>query len=154
MDWKNHYQNRKLSAEAAIAKIESHDRVVVGHAAGEPAALVEEMVKQARRFKNVEIVQMVSMGGCDYCQAGMEPHFRHNSLFVGARPGKPFMRAGGIIPLAIFQKSPICFPKALCRGMSFWCNYPPRTSMAIAAWGFRWIIISPPCVIAKSLSPR
>ena len=58
--------------------------MVIGHAVGQPTALIDAMVKNAGNYKNVEIVHMVPMGDSLYCQPGMEEHFRHNSLFVGA----------------------------------------------------------------------
>jgi 4-hydroxybutyrate CoA-transferase len=84
MDWKAEYRAKLMTAEAAVERIRSGDRVVIGHAVGEPTALVNAMVKNAENYKNVEIVHMVPMGDALYCQPGMEEHFRHNSLFVGA----------------------------------------------------------------------
>jgi 4-hydroxybutyrate CoA-transferase len=74
-----------MSCENAIKAVKSGDRVVVGHAAGEPVVLIEELVRQKDRLQNVEIVHMVPMGKCEYCQnEGLEKHIRHNSLFAGA----------------------------------------------------------------------
>ena len=83
MDWKVEYQKKLMTAEAAVDRIKSGDRVVIGHAVGQPTALIDAMVKNAENYKNVEIVHMVPMGDSLYCQPGMEEHFRHNSLFVG-----------------------------------------------------------------------
>ena len=75
--------SKKISPEQAIKFVKSGHRVVVGHACGEPACLVEELIKQKNRLNDVEIVHMVAIGQCSYCQSGMEKHFRHNSLFAG-----------------------------------------------------------------------
>jgi 4-hydroxybutyrate CoA-transferase len=83
MDWREDYQRKKVPVEQALAAVRSGNRVVVGHAAGEPLPLVEEMVRQKDRLRDVEIVHMVALGKCEYCQVGMEKHFRHNSLFAG-----------------------------------------------------------------------
>lgn len=84
MDWQTEYNSKKVSLEKALSAVESGDRVVVGHACGEPAALAAELVRQKERLTDVEIVHMVTVGKCEYCYPGMEKHFRHNSLFVGA----------------------------------------------------------------------
>lgn len=84
MDWKETYRGKLATAEAAVARINSGDRVVTGHAAGEPTTLIEALVKNADRYTDVEIVHMVPMGDALYTQPGMEPHFRHNALFAGA----------------------------------------------------------------------
>lgn len=83
MSWQEIYKNRLVSAEEAVKKIKSGDRVVLGHAVGEPLVLVDAMVKNKDNYENVEIVHMVAMGKGEYTKPGMEPHFRHNALFVG-----------------------------------------------------------------------
>ncbi|MFX1298058.1 MAG: acetyl-CoA hydrolase/transferase family protein [Promethearchaeota archaeon] len=84
MDWKEKYSQKCTSKEEAVSNIESGNRVVFGHAAGEPIVLVDELVKQKERLQNVEIVHMVPLRECQYCLPEMKPHFRHNSLFAGA----------------------------------------------------------------------
>ena len=84
MDWKDHYQERLTTPEAAVQLIRSGDRVVTGHACGEPVVLIEAMVTNAAHLRDVEILHMVPMGPSSYCAEGMEASFRHNSLFAGA----------------------------------------------------------------------
>ena len=83
MDWKTYYETHTETAQQAEERIHSGCRVVVGHACGEPAYLVEAMLNNAQAYENVEIVHMVAMGRAGYCAPEMAPHFRHNALFVG-----------------------------------------------------------------------
>lgn len=83
MDWKLEYNNRLVSKEEAVKHIESGDRVVIGHAVGEPTLIIEAMVANKTQYENVEIVHMVPMGKGEYLEEGMEKHFRHNAIFVG-----------------------------------------------------------------------
>lgn len=69
-----------MSAEEAVNRIKSGDRVVIGHACGEPSYLVDKMVENAAAYRDVEIVHMVAMGKGGYCAPEMSEHFRHNSL--------------------------------------------------------------------------
>lgn len=85
MDWKSYYQAHVISGEEAVSKIRSGDRIVIGHACGEPSFLVETMVRHAEDYQNVEVVHMVAMGECSYAQPGMEKHFRHNAIFAGGK---------------------------------------------------------------------
>ena len=62
MDVKKMYEEKKVTAEQAVKKIKSGDRVVVGHACGEPACLLNAMVDNKDEYENVEIVHMVAMG--------------------------------------------------------------------------------------------
>ncbi len=87
-NWRNLYQHKLKTADEAVKVIQSGDRVVIGHACGEPQALVAAMVKRAPELRDVEIVHMVAMGKAQYAQPGMEASFRHNALFVGASTRK------------------------------------------------------------------
>jgi len=77
------YKSKVITAKQAAMKIKSGDRVVIGHAVGEPTAVIDAMVANCNAYENVEIVHMVAMSKSEYAQPGMESHFRHNSLFVG-----------------------------------------------------------------------
>lgn len=93
MNWMEHYQSHRLSTTEAAGKVQCGDRVLFGHAIGEPSAIIDAMVENREQFHDVEIVHMVGMGKGVYCQPGMEKHFRHNSLFVGA-PGRKAITEG------------------------------------------------------------
>jgi 4-hydroxybutyrate CoA-transferase len=82
--WKKEYQRKSMSAARALEAVQSGQRVVLGHAAGEPRILVQELLRQAGRLRGVEIVHMVPLYGCEYAKAEYCRSFRHNSLFVGA----------------------------------------------------------------------
>ncbi|WP_426350376.1 acetyl-CoA hydrolase/transferase family protein [Alloiococcus sp. CFN-8] len=85
MNWKEIYNERLMSAEDAVKKIKSGDRVVIAHAVGEPCHIVEKMAENNRQYEGVEIVHMVPMGKCSYVNPGMEKSFRHNAIFAGAK---------------------------------------------------------------------
>lgn len=87
-DWRSVYRNKLVTAEQALLAVNSGDRVVIGHACGEPPTLVEALVARAPELRDVEIVHMVAMGPAKYTQPGMEQSFRHNALFVGASTRK------------------------------------------------------------------
>lgn len=84
MNWKEIYNSKLVSADEAVTKIKSGNRVVIGHAVGEPTELINAMVANYEAYKDVELVHMVAMGSGEYTKAGMEKHFRHNAIFVGA----------------------------------------------------------------------
>ena len=88
MNWKEEYADKIVSVQEAVSHVQSGDRIVFSHACGEGQYLTDELVNQAERLENVEIVHMVAMGTAPYCQPGMEKHFRHNALFVGGSTRK------------------------------------------------------------------
>ncbi|MBP2656608.1 MAG: Butanoate coenzyme A-transferase [Firmicutes bacterium] len=87
-NWREIYQEKIVSAKQALAQVKSDDRVVIGHACGEPTVLVNALVDRAAELSNVEIVHMVAMGAAKYAQPGMEKSFHHNALFVGGSTRK------------------------------------------------------------------
>lgn len=83
MNWKDLYKEKLVSATEAASKIKTGDRVVIGHAAGEPQKVVEAMVENWDRFAAVEIAHMIGMGKGEYTKEDMEYSFKHNSFFAG-----------------------------------------------------------------------
>jgi len=102
-----------MSAEAALKQVKDGDRVVVGHACGEPPTLVDALVARAPELKNVEIVHMVAMGPAKYAQPGMEGSFRHNSLFVGAATRKAVSEGRALHTPCFFSEIPRLFNQGI-----------------------------------------
>ncbi len=108
-DWKRDYKNKTKSKEEVIRHIKSGDRVIFAHAAGEPIILVDELVKQKDRLENVEIVHMVPIDEAEYSKPGMEKHFRHNSLFAGAKTRKSIEEGRSDYTPVFFSEIPRLF---------------------------------------------
>jgi len=108
-DWKHKYSKKIMSADEALKKVENNNRVVLGHACGEPATLVDALVARASELRNVEIVHMVAMGPAKYAQPGMEGSFRHNSLFVGATTRKAIAEGRALHTPCFFSEIPRLF---------------------------------------------
>ena len=82
MSWEEIYRSRLTTAAEAVTHIRSGDRVVLGHAAGEPTCLTDAMVRNAAAYRDVEIDHMLVLGDCAYCHPEYAENFRHNALFV------------------------------------------------------------------------
>ncbi|MDQ5987266.1 MAG: Butyryl-CoA:acetate CoA-transferase [Syntrophus sp. SKADARSKE-3] len=108
-DWRQKYSNKIMSADEAVKVVGNNDRVVVGHACGEPPALVEALVARASELRDVEIIHMVAMGPAKYAQPGMEESFRHNSLFVGASTRKAIAGRRAVHTPCFFHEIPRLF---------------------------------------------
>jgi len=77
-------QAKKVTALQAVTEIKDGDRVVIGHACGEPVALTRALGERMTQLRDVETVHMVGMGESLYCAPEASGHIRHNSVFVGA----------------------------------------------------------------------
>lgn len=96
MDWKTKYKDKIVTAEAAVKHIKSGDRVLLGHAVGEPLSLTDAMVANRGQYKDVEITHFVAMGKGEYCLPEMAEHFYHNSCFLGVSTRKAIADGRGI----------------------------------------------------------
>ncbi len=113
MNWKDLYNSKLATAAEAVTHIKSGDRVVFGHACGEPKNIVEAMVKNYEQYKNVEIVHMVAMGKGEYAKPEMAPHFRHNAIFVGGCTRNAIAEGRGDYTPVFFHEVPKLFKKGL-----------------------------------------
>lgn len=113
MDWKKIYNERLMSAQKAVNHIQSGDRVAISHAVGEPSHLIDAMVENWDAYRDVEVVHMVAMGKSAYAQPGMEPHFRHNSLFVGGNTRGTIREGHGDFTPCYFSEIPNLFHRTL-----------------------------------------
>lgn len=82
--WIEIYKNKIVTANEAVSHIKSGNRVMLGHAAGEPFQLVDAMVANYEQYQDVEIIHWVPMGKAEYTRPEMANNFYHNALFVGA----------------------------------------------------------------------
>ena len=106
MSWKEVYQRKCTTADAAVAHVKSGDRVVITHATGESTLLSDALVRRKDSLEGVEIVHMVAMGKAEYCQPGMEKHFRHNSLFLGGSTRQAIADGRGDFTPVYFSEIP------------------------------------------------
>jgi len=113
VDWKTIYSERLTTAEEAVKRIKSGDRVATSHSVGEPTFIIDAMVRNCKAYRDVEIVHMVPMGTSEYAQAGMEEHFRHNSVFVGASTRQTIKDGHGDYTPCYFSQIPNLFHRTL-----------------------------------------
>ncbi|MDD5243992.1 MAG: hypothetical protein PHU49_08240, partial [Syntrophorhabdaceae bacterium] len=78
------YGEKICTAEEAVKRVKSGDRIAFSHACGEPRVLPGELMKRAGELKDVQIVHMVPMGEAPYCKPEYAGSFRHVALFTGA----------------------------------------------------------------------
>ena len=84
MSWMEAFEGRVTTAEQAIAAaVQSGDRIFLTGNCSVPRILMEALVAQAERLKDVEICHALTLGSDDYVAPEMEGHIRANSLFIG-----------------------------------------------------------------------
>ncbi|HCN05031.1 MAG TPA: 4-hydroxybutyrate CoA-transferase [Bacteroidetes bacterium] len=76
--------SRFTTAEEAIAAVQSGNRLYLHSVAAVPHVLISELIRQAPRLKNVEIVHLHTEGPAPYTAPSYADSFRVNCLFIGA----------------------------------------------------------------------
>jgi 4-hydroxybutyrate CoA-transferase len=80
--WDEIYRARRCSAEEAVKVIQSENRVFLSGNCSVPKILKRALVERARTLRNVEIVQVLTIGDSDYVSPEMEGHLRVNTMFI------------------------------------------------------------------------
>lgn len=86
--WRDDYNSKICTAEEAVTCVKSGDTVVLGHACGEPRALVQAMSARYQELERVKVFHRWGIGEAQYIQPGMAGHFRHVSCFAGPQTQK------------------------------------------------------------------
>ena len=73
-----------LSAEKAVERIQSGNRVFLHGSAATPVHLIKALLERHRELQNVELVSITSLGDIDFDRPEFRNSFFFNSLFVSA----------------------------------------------------------------------
>ncbi|HSR48070.1 MAG TPA: acetyl-CoA hydrolase/transferase C-terminal domain-containing protein [Anaerolineales bacterium] len=82
MNWAAQYVSQVTTAEAAVAEIRSGDRVFLTGNCSVPQRLLEALVLHAPKLKDVEMVNVLTIGPAPHADPAMEGHLRVNTLFI------------------------------------------------------------------------
>jgi acyl-CoA hydrolase len=84
MNWLDQYKKKVVSLEEAVSVVKSGDRIFISGNAATPTLLANGLAKRKDELRDVEVNHILVLGEDPLSKPGMENHFRHNSLFVGA----------------------------------------------------------------------
>ncbi len=135
MSWKEDYRKKLTTPEKAVARVRSGDRVVTGHASGEPPKIIEALVAAAESYENVEIVHMVPMGTAAYCGEEYRGHFRHNSLFAGAATRNAIAGGRADFTVTHFSRVPSLFSEKILPVDVTLCMVSPPDAHGFCSFG-------------------
>jgi acyl-CoA hydrolase len=79
----NDYRSRIVSADEAVARVQSGERVYIHNGCAEPVELVQALTRRGPSLLDVEVIHLATMGIADYSLPEYEGHFRTNALFIG-----------------------------------------------------------------------
>jgi len=109
MDLNKLYQSKIVSAEEAVRKIQSGQRVFLTGNCSTPQTVLAALVKHAPNLKDVEICQALSVGPADYVSPEMEGHMRVNTMFISANIRKAVQEGRADFTPVLLSEFPLLF---------------------------------------------
>ncbi len=109
MDLNKLYQSRVVTAEDAVRKIQSGQRVFLTGNCSTPQTVLAALVKHAPNLKDVEICQALSVGPADYVSPEMEGHMRVNTMFISANIRKAVQEGRADFTPVLLSEFPLLF---------------------------------------------
>ncbi|MEG0830163.1 MAG: acetyl-CoA hydrolase/transferase C-terminal domain-containing protein [Anaerovoracaceae bacterium] len=106
MDWKKIYESRKCSADEAMKKIKSGDRVLFAHAVAEPTTLVDAMVANKHLYKDITVSHMVTLGKGEYSLPENSDVFTFEGWFTSPTTRKSLTQGHGEFVPVFFHEVP------------------------------------------------
>lgn len=84
MNWLKEYESRLMTAEQAVEAIQSEQRVFLTGNCSVPQKLLSALVDRAPQLKDVEIVQVLTVGPAPHARPEMKGHLNINTLFISS----------------------------------------------------------------------
>jgi acyl-CoA hydrolase/GNAT superfamily N-acetyltransferase len=82
-NWKEVYESKVTTAEEAVTKVRSGQRVFIGSGAAEPQLLVHALSERGPELADTQITHILTLGVAPYADPKLVDGFRHNALFIG-----------------------------------------------------------------------
>ena len=109
MDWNNIYQSRVTTAEIAIRRVMSWNRIFMTGNVSTPQTLLAALVAYAPNLNDVQICQALSVGPADYVKPEMEGHLRVNAMFISANIRKAVQEGRADFTPVLLSEFPLLF---------------------------------------------
>ncbi len=109
MDFTKIYQSRVVTADDAVRRIQSGQRIFLSGNCSMPKVLMEALVHYAPVLHDVEICQALTVGPADYVGPAMEGHLRVNTMFISANIRKAVQEGRGDFTPVLLSEFPLLF---------------------------------------------
>ena len=126
MEWKEHYESRKITADAAIAMLQKGDLIVGGHGTGEPQLLPEALVRHQHEMEGIVVYHGIALGPSVYCGENVDPaHVQHLTIFAGTNTRKAVQQGRALFVPMHFSDGPIAIRNGLVPVDVSWIHVSP-----------------------------
>jgi 4-hydroxybutyrate CoA-transferase len=113
MDWKTLYDARTVSAEEAVRRVSSGQRVYLTGNCSVPQRLLNALVKAAPNLQDVEICQPLTVAGTEYTDPSLQGHLRVNTLFISGNVRKAVNEGRADYTPVLLSELPLLFKRGI-----------------------------------------
>jgi acetyl-CoA hydrolase len=113
MNWTEHYQTHRMTAEEAVRLIHSGQRVFLTGNCSVPHRLLNALVAYAPALQDVEICQALTVAGSEYVAPEMEGHLRVNTLFISGNVRKAVWDGRADFTPVLLSELPLLFKNGI-----------------------------------------
>ena len=113
MDWTSLYKSRVVTPQEAVKAIKSGNRVFLTGNVSVPQTVLAALVEYAPSLTDVEITQVLTVGGADYVSPDMEGHMRVNSMFISHNIRKAVQEGRADFTPILLSEFPLLFKRGL-----------------------------------------
>jgi 4-hydroxybutyrate CoA-transferase len=113
MDWEASYDSKICSAEEAVRRVRSGQRVFLSGNCSVPQRLLEALVGYAQELEDVEICHPLAVAPPDYVKPEMQGHLRVNSLFISANVRKAVAEGRADFTPVMLSELPLLFKRGV-----------------------------------------
>ncbi|MDE6506500.1 MAG: 4-hydroxybutyrate CoA-transferase [Eubacterium sp.] len=125
MNWKELYKQKLVTAEDAISHINDGDKVVTSFGCGEPYGIERIMYENYKKFRNVQINNMVTIGESYWIDEKLKGHFSLNSFFATSVNRKAISSGAADFTTCHFYEQPMVIREIVKPRVSIVSVCPP-----------------------------
>lgn len=113
MNWKTACAERICTAEEAVRRVQSGNRVFLTGNCSVPEKLLNALVQYSSELENVEICQPLTVCCDDYVQPALEGHLRVNTLFISHNVRKAVHEGRADFTPVLLSELPLLFKRGI-----------------------------------------
>ena len=125
MTWQEIYQSKLTTAEEAIKLIHDGDKIVTGFACGEPIHIEKTLAAHYKEYKNLEIINMLTLVESPWAMQEFKGHIKLNTLFASKSTRASVNNGDSEFTTSHFYEIPDIIENYICPRVSIVMVSPP-----------------------------
>lgn len=125
MTWQEIYQSKLTTAEEAIKLIHDGDKIVTGFACGEPIHIEKTLAVHYKEYKNLEIINMLTLVESPWAMQEFKGHIKLNTLFASKSTRASVNSGDSEFTTSHFYEIPDIIENYICPRVSIVMVSPP-----------------------------